>query len=204
MKSWKTTAAGIGGLMTAIGSALNQLFDGNPATNPDWNLLLPIIFTSLIGIFARDNNVTSEQAGANDPGKPPTLANASRLPLLLLIGLLAATVALPLAITGCGSTPQRVSYQSAATTTVTVETALRAYNEFAKAGKTTPEQNAKVKAAYVKYQAAFAVVCDAGAIYAASGGTNAPANAALQQAIVNSGATITDLINLVTTFGVKL
>jgi hypothetical protein len=65
MKSWKTTAAGVGGLLTAIGSALNQLFDSDPATNPDWNLLLPVILTSLVGIFARDNNVTSEQANAD-------------------------------------------------------------------------------------------------------------------------------------------
>lgn len=67
MKSWKTTAAGVGGLMTTLGSILNQLFDGNPATNPDWNLVLPILMTSLIGLFARDNGVSSEQAGAVKP-----------------------------------------------------------------------------------------------------------------------------------------
>jgi len=67
MKSWKTTAAGVGGLIATIGSILNQVFDGNPATNPDWNLVLPILLTSFIGIFARDNNVTSEQANATKP-----------------------------------------------------------------------------------------------------------------------------------------
>lgn len=71
MKSWKTTTAGVGGLMTAIGSILNQLMDGNPATNPDWNVMLPIIFTSLIGIFARDNGVSSEQVGAVKPEVKP-------------------------------------------------------------------------------------------------------------------------------------
>lgn len=69
MKSWRTTAAGVGGLMTTIGSVLNQLFDGNPATNPDWNLVLPIIFTSLIGIFARDNGVSSEDVGVDSNTK---------------------------------------------------------------------------------------------------------------------------------------
>ena len=101
MKSWKTTAAGVGGLLTAIGSALNQLFDGNPATNPDWNLLLPVILTALIGIFARDNNVTSEQvqaAKAKEPGIAPPFT------LWLLLGALAVvSVAL---MSGC-STPQR-------------------------------------------------------------------------------------------------
>lgn len=107
-------------------------------------------------------------------------------------------------ITGCGTTAQKTVYRSAATTSVTVEAALHGYNAFAKAGKTTVEQNRKVKEAYEKYQAAFAVVCDAGAIYAATGGTNAPASAALQQAVLNSSQTITDLVNLVQSFGVKL
>lgn len=103
MKSWKTTAAGVGGILTVIGTALNQMFDGNPATNPDWNLLLPIILTSLIGIFARDNNVTSEQVNAGNKTQateatPPPSAN--HFGLWLVFGLLA------LGLAGC-STPQR-------------------------------------------------------------------------------------------------
>lgn len=123
-----------------------------------------------------------------------------------LIALIAALVLalMPLSFTGCGSTPQKVAYKSAATTTVTVETAIRAYNVFAAQGKTTVAQNQKVKDAYLKYQAAFSVLCDAGAIYAATGGTNAPAAAALQQAVQNSSDSINDIIKLVTIFGVKL
>lgn len=64
MKSWKTTVAGVGGLMSIIAATLTQLTDNDPATNPDWNLIVPLVFTSLIGIFARDNNVTSEQVAA--------------------------------------------------------------------------------------------------------------------------------------------
>lgn len=60
MKSWKTTTAGIGVIISTLGTALNQLFDGNPATNPDWNMVLPLLFTGIIGLFARDNNVPSE------------------------------------------------------------------------------------------------------------------------------------------------
>ena len=125
----------------------------------------------------------------------------------LLIGALAFAV-MPGA-TGCKSTPQQITYNTAAATTITVETALKAYNVFAAQGKTTIEQNRQVKAAYEKYQAAFAVVCDAGTIYAASsdtiGGTNAPAaSLALQQAVINANASLNDIINLIRSFGVKL
>lgn len=60
MKSWKTTAAGMGTLLATCGTTLNQLFDGNAATNPDWNIVLPLLFSGLVGLFARDNNVPSE------------------------------------------------------------------------------------------------------------------------------------------------
>ena len=63
-RSWKTTAAGAGALLTTIGYIINQLTDGNAFTNPDWPVVIPAICSGLIGLFARDNNVTSEQAGA--------------------------------------------------------------------------------------------------------------------------------------------
>jgi hypothetical protein len=111
------------------------------------------------------------------------------------------------AVTGCKTTPQQASYQAAGSASVTVEAALQAYNVFV-TGKTdaaTIKQNAAVKAAYLKYQAAMAVVCDAGAIYAASSGTNAPAASLLmQQAVSNANASIADLVALVQSFGVKL
>lgn len=104
MKSWKTTTAGVGALLTVIGTALNQMFDGNPATNPDWNLLLPIIITSLIGIFARDNNVTSEQVNAGNKTEATTTTtpppSANHFGLWLVLGLLA------FGLMGCAS-PQR-------------------------------------------------------------------------------------------------
>lgn len=63
-KSWKTTGAGLASLVTLIATTAKQLLDGDVSTNPDWNLVLPLIFTSIVGLFARDKNVTSEQQGA--------------------------------------------------------------------------------------------------------------------------------------------
>lgn len=62
-KSWRTTAAGAGALITVLGATLNQMFDGDPATNPDWNMVLPLTFAGLVGLFSRDNKVSSEDAG---------------------------------------------------------------------------------------------------------------------------------------------
>lgn len=107
--------------------------------------------------------------------------------------------------TGCKTTAQQAVYQTAGTTEVSVETALAAYDQFAKAGKTTVAQNQQVASLYAKYQTAYAVVCDAGSVYAASSITNtAASNAVLNQAVVNASQTITDLENLITSFGVKL
>ena len=122
---------------------------------------------------------------------------------------IAALIAIALifagATSGCKTTPQRATYVSVGATAITVEAAIHAYDVFAAQGKTTVAQNQQVKAAFLKYQAAFAVVCDAGAIYASTSGTNAPAaSLALNQAIANSGQTLADLINLIRSFGVKI
>lgn len=110
-----------------------------------------------------------------------------------------------LCIVGCSTTPQQVAYQATATTSVTVEQALAAYDVFAKAGKTTITENQQVAAAYAKYQAAFAVACDAGAIYAATSTTNSTAStAAFEQAVLGANQTITDLETLIASFGVQL
>ncbi len=133
---------------------------------------------------------------------PVSLAKPSVLPkppiVLLLLGLAF--------LSGCATGPESAVYQGAGVAQVSVETALQAYDQFAAAGKTTPAQNAAVKAAYEKYQLAFAAACDAGAIYAAAGnGTNAPAaSLALEQALQNSNQEISDFVALVQSFGVKL
>ena len=63
MKSWKTTAAGIvAGLIAALNAPELK------ALEPSWMVSLTpylgSIAIALMGVFARDNSVTSEQAGA--------------------------------------------------------------------------------------------------------------------------------------------
>ena len=60
--SWKTTATGIATILAAIGGAATLLLDNNPQTNPDWTAVIAACTAGFGLIFARDNNVTSEQA----------------------------------------------------------------------------------------------------------------------------------------------
>ena len=53
--SWKTTIFGAGGLLTVITFAANALFDGDPATNPDWAVTITAILTGIGLIFAKDS-----------------------------------------------------------------------------------------------------------------------------------------------------
>lgn len=62
--SWRTTAAGIGAILVAVGSAVSAMFDNDPATLPDWGACIAAVIAGFGLIFARDNKVSSEQAGA--------------------------------------------------------------------------------------------------------------------------------------------
>lgn len=62
--SWRTTVAGISAIVAAVGGALQAMLDGNPATSPDWNTVVVAVVAGLGLVFARDNRVTSEKAGA--------------------------------------------------------------------------------------------------------------------------------------------
>lgn len=64
MKSWKTTVTGIAAILTAVGAALTALFDNDPATTLDVAVTASAIMAGIGLIFARDNGVTSEEAGA--------------------------------------------------------------------------------------------------------------------------------------------
>ena len=64
-KSWKTTLAGVLAIVGAgISMIANPLLDGNPDTVPQFAEFFSIAAAGLVGLFARDNNVSSEDAGA--------------------------------------------------------------------------------------------------------------------------------------------
>ena len=55
---------GAGGLIAVITSACQALFDGNPATNPDWTSVIGVVSICIGLFFARDNKVSTEQVQA--------------------------------------------------------------------------------------------------------------------------------------------
>lgn len=63
-KSWKTTWAGILQFLSIVATQIGFLFDTDLATNPDWGLIVASLITLVGLITARDNNVSSEDAGA--------------------------------------------------------------------------------------------------------------------------------------------
>jgi len=63
-KSWKTTTAGIGTILGAIGYALAAQFDTDPSTLPNWGGVIAAITSGVGLILARDNDKSSEQVGA--------------------------------------------------------------------------------------------------------------------------------------------
>lgn len=66
MKSHKTTAAGIAGLVASLCTmVLVPLLDADEATKPMWAEFFGLAVPFALGLIAaRDHNVTSEQAGA--------------------------------------------------------------------------------------------------------------------------------------------
>jgi hypothetical protein len=64
MKSWKTTVLGILAGITVISTQLTALLDNDPSTEFQLGLVLAALGTMGIGLFARDNDKSSEEAGA--------------------------------------------------------------------------------------------------------------------------------------------
>lgn len=96
-KSWKTTLAGLGALLAVLGPAINAQFDGKPETVPQWDLVLSAAFACAVGLFARDNDKSSEQVGAKEPSNP------TKAPLAVLAVLCALT------FSGCTTVTQSAS-----------------------------------------------------------------------------------------------
>jgi len=62
--SWKTTTAGIAAIVAALATAAVALFDADPLTTPDWGAVAAACMAGVGLLAARDNKVSSEQAGA--------------------------------------------------------------------------------------------------------------------------------------------
>lgn len=62
--SWRTTTAGIAAIVVALGTAVGALFDADPLTLPDWGAVAAAVMAGVGLLAARDNKVSSEQAGA--------------------------------------------------------------------------------------------------------------------------------------------
>ncbi len=63
-QSWKTSLSGIfAGLAILLAQAIT-LTDSDPLTNPEYTQIVAAIGLIVMGLNARDNDVTSEQAGA--------------------------------------------------------------------------------------------------------------------------------------------
>jgi hypothetical protein len=64
LRSVNTTVAGVVAVIVVIQGALALLLDGNPATNPDWNTVIPAVVAGIGLILARDGGKTSADVGA--------------------------------------------------------------------------------------------------------------------------------------------
>lgn len=62
-QSWRTTLSGVfTGIVLLLGQALT-LLDNDPKTNPEYTVIMAACGMISLGLSARDENVTSEQAG---------------------------------------------------------------------------------------------------------------------------------------------
>ena len=131
--------------------------------------------------------------------------------LLTLVAALTLLTAVPV-FTGC-STANKNTYKATATAQITVDAAMTAWGDWVAHQKAlgTPvplSQEATVKSAYGKYQAAAVVVADAGAAYTRAAAAKDPAApaamTALNTALSMAAASLADLTSLIQQFGVKL
>lgn len=144
MMSWKTTVCG---LLALVGGALAQFF-------PEYAKLGGFFASVGSGaglLFARDNNVTSEEA-IGKKSLPPSLLLCALAGLLILPAcqfLPGRTNQEP------APTAQAVKYFELADTRALVDAAMRTYGEAVVLGKVHPADEAKIDVAHATFQVAF-------------------------------------------------
>lgn len=75
MNSWKTTLAGCCAIAAAVFGAISQvLADGNP----NWPTVIAAIVAGIGVIFARDDKISDEEAGAGNHQKPSAKSGHDR------------------------------------------------------------------------------------------------------------------------------
>lgn len=62
--SYRTTSAGILAIIAALATAAHAELDNDPMTQPNWEFVGAAVFGGIGLILARDNKVTSKDAGA--------------------------------------------------------------------------------------------------------------------------------------------
>jgi hypothetical protein len=196
MKSWKTTLCGV---VAIIGGTLVQFFPEYPLAAKIGGALAAAA-TGIGLLFARDNNVTSEQVGAGNAdsgrrGTPPSDGGddgrrgtppSDKLGMFLALGLAAAVAAVGVVtLTGCNTPQQTKAFNSIYSVHRTTLAAYDAYLAGVVAGTVKTNDVPKISKAFNTFQAATLVALDG-----VQFNTNALAPGSL---VVEAG----DLINLI-------
>lgn len=175
----------------ALGGLLYQWLAGGWSDPRQWMMAL-ISVAGATGLHSATRSTV-------DAVKPP-----QSLGLLLLCGLLA------FGATGCGifqAKPAKVATNISDASKITVEAALRAWNDYIPVGKPSLQQQEQVRDAWKKYKAAQLLLLDCAIIVKESeaAGLNDPqAQEALNISIAEASNALGDLVNLLRTFNVKI
>jgi hypothetical protein len=137
------------------------------------------------------------------PTIPPPAAPAAPLAakgaiLFVCAGLIGAS------LSACSTSSVTTAYNVEKTADATVAAAYVAWQDYELTVPPSATIKAKVVAAFQAVQAAELVAIDATTAAANFSGTNAVANASLTNATAATTAAVTDLVNLLSTLGIKL